>query len=52
MAKVAADGGPDIRLLSNAQKGTIVMAGQDGHVSTEQEAVLSFMRDSISQPGG
>ena len=49
MAKVAADGGADIRLLANARKGTIVPAGRDGRVSSEQEAVLSFMRDSISQ---
>jgi hypothetical protein len=47
MAKVAEDGGPDIRLLSNAAKGGIVAAGPDGHVTPEQEAVLGRMRDSI-----
>jgi len=48
MAKVAADGGPDIRLLSNASKGTIVLAGSDGHVTPEQESVLALMRESIA----
>ncbi|MGA9858329.1 MAG: BLUF domain-containing protein [Solirubrobacteraceae bacterium] len=50
MAKVAADGGPDIRLLSNAQRQTIVAAGADHHVTPDQESVLSFMRDSVDQP--
>ena len=48
MAKVAADGGPDIRLLSNATRGTIVSAGPDGHLTPEQEKVLAFMRESIA----
>ena len=48
MAKVAADGGPDIRLLSNAGRQTIVMAGGDEHVTSGQESVLAFMRKSIS----
>jgi hypothetical protein len=47
MAKVAEDGGPDIRLLSNAAKGGIVAAGPDGHVTPEQETVLALMRGSI-----
>jgi len=46
MAKVATDGGPDIPLLSNAQKGGIVVAA--GHaVTPEQESILAFMRASI-----
>jgi hypothetical protein len=48
MAKVAEDGGPDIRLLSNAAKGSIVLASPDGHVTAEQETVLAFMRSSIA----
>jgi len=48
MAKVAEDGGPDIRLLSNAAKGKIVAASPDVHVTPEQEAVLAFMRNSIA----
>src|SRR5689334_1815710 len=47
MARVSEDGGPDIRLLSNASKGGIVAAGPDGHVTSEQESVLAFMRNSI-----
>jgi hypothetical protein len=50
MARVSADGGPDIRLLSNAQAGTIVEAGADHHITPEQESVLAFMRGSIG-PG-
>ncbi len=49
MAKVAADGGPDIRLLSNASRGTIVAAGSDHHITPEQEELLSFMRGSVAQ---
>ena len=48
MAKVAADGGPDIRVLSNAAKGTLVLASPDGHVTPEQETVLAGMRESIT----
>ena len=48
MAKVAEDGGPDIRLLSNASKGRIVAAGTDGHVTPEQETVLAYMRESLA----
>ena len=48
MAKVADDGGPDIRLLSNAGKRSIVLASPDGHVTPEQETVLAFMRESIA----
>ena len=47
MARVSEDGGPDIRLLSNATKGSIVAASPDAHVTPEQEAVLAFMRNSI-----
>ena len=48
MAKVAADGGPDIRVLSNAGKGSLVLASPDGHVTPEQETVLAVMRESIT----
>jgi len=47
MAKVAEDGGPDIRLLSNAARGQIVAAGPDPHVSPEQEHIIGFMRESL-----
>jgi hypothetical protein len=50
MARVSEDGGPDIRLLSNAKAGKIVEAGADHHISPEQESLLAFMRSSIS-PG-
>lgn len=48
MAKVAADGGPDIRLVSNAQRRTIVAAGADHHITPEQESVLALMRGSVA----
>jgi hypothetical protein len=49
MAKVAEDGGADIRLLSNAQKGVIVAArATDPTVTPAQEEVLAFMRRSIA----
>jgi hypothetical protein len=49
MAKVATDGGSDIRLLSNATKGVIVAApGTDPSITTEQEAVLASMRESLT----
>ena len=48
MARVSEDGGPDLRLLSNAAKGRIVAASPDAHVTSEQETVLAFMRDSIT----
>ena len=47
MAKVAEDGGPDIRMLSNAARGQIVAAGPDSHVTPEQEQVIGFMRESL-----
>ena len=47
MAKVAEDGGPDIRLMSNASRGQIVAAGPDPHVTPEQERVIGFMRESL-----
>jgi Sensors of blue-light using FAD len=50
MARVSQDGGPDIRLLSNAKAGTIVDAGADHHISPDQESVLAFMRVSVG-PG-
>jgi hypothetical protein len=50
MARVSEDGGPDIRLLSNAKAGTIVEAGADHHISPDQESLLAFMRGSIG-PG-
>jgi hypothetical protein len=49
MAKVAEDDGPDIRLLSNADRGTIVVAPRaDPSITPEQEAVLGLMRKSIA----
>ncbi len=48
MAKVAEDGGSDIRLLSNAQKRVIVAAPGDPTVTPAQEQVLAFMRSSIA----
>lgn len=49
MAKVADGDGPDIRLLSNAEKGVIVAApGRDPSVTPEQKAVLAFMRSAIA----
>jgi hypothetical protein len=51
MARVSADGGPDIRLLSNARAGTIVDAGADHHISSDQESVLAFMRGAIEPQG-
>ncbi len=48
MAKVAADDGPDIRLLSNASRGMIVSAPGDPTITAEQEAVLAFMRDALA----
>ena len=47
MAKVAEDGGPDIRMLSNAARGQIVAAGPDSHVTPEQEQIIGFMRESL-----
>ena len=49
MARVSEDGGPDLRLMSNASKGRIVAASPDAHVTPEQETVLAFMRDSITR---
>ena len=49
MAKVAAEGGPDIRLLSNANRGQIVAAGADHHLTPGQEEVLNTMRGSVTQ---
>ena len=48
MAKVAEEGGPDIRLMSNSGRRTIVAAGPDEHITPEQETVLSFMRESLA----
>lgn len=48
MARVSEDGGPDIRLVSNASKRTIVAAGRDEHISAAQEQVLGFMRESLA----
>lgn len=49
MAKVATDGGSDIRLVSNASKGVIVATpGADPSVTAEQETVLASMRSSIA----
>ncbi len=49
MAKVATDGGSDIRLVSNASKGVIVATPRaDPSITPEQETVLAFMRESIA----
>jgi len=48
MAKVADDGGADIRLMSNAKKGVIVTGPRASEaVSPEQEAVLARMREAV-----
>jgi hypothetical protein len=47
MAKVSADGGPDIRLLSNARRREIVGAPRDPSITPAQEEVLAFMRQSL-----
>jgi hypothetical protein len=49
MARVSEDGGPDIRLLSHAEKRTIVAASPDVHITREQESVLARMRESIAR---
>jgi hypothetical protein len=49
MAKVAADGEPDIPLLTNVDKGGISPA-QPRPTTTEQDAVLDFMRQSLQLP--
>jgi hypothetical protein len=50
MAEVSAEGKPDIRLMSNASKGVIVLApGQDPSITPEQETVLAFMRAALTQ---
>jgi hypothetical protein len=48
MAKVAADDGPDIRLVSNAQAGVIANARQDPSITPQQETVLAFMRSALT----
>ena len=50
MAKVAADGEPDIALLTNVDKGGISPA-QPRPVTTEQQPVLDFMHEAL-QPAG
>lgn len=51
MARVADNGGADIRLMSNAAKGVIVAARvSDPTVTPEQEAVLATMRSAIAVP--
>jgi hypothetical protein len=50
MAKVAADGEPDIPLLTNIDKGGISPA-QPGPVTEAQENVLAFMRQSLRHVG-
>ncbi|HET9126161.1 MAG TPA: BLUF domain-containing protein [Solirubrobacteraceae bacterium] len=47
MARVSADGGPDIRLLSNARRQEIVDAPRDRSITPAQEEVLAFMRASL-----
>lgn len=46
MARVAADGEPDIPLLTNVDKGGISPA-QPRPTTAEQDAVLDFMRESL-----
>lgn len=49
MARVAEDGGADIRLLSNADRGVIVAAPRpDPSIGPEQEAVLATMREATA----
>jgi hypothetical protein len=52
MAKVAADGGPDIRLLSNASRGAIVDAPRDPSITPVQEEVRLHARVAQSKCGG
>ena len=49
MAKVAADGEPDIPLLTNVDKGGISPA-QPRPTTAEQDVVLDFMRQSLQLP--
>jgi hypothetical protein len=49
MAKVAADGEPDIPLLANVDKGGISPA-QPRPTTAEQDDVLDFMRQSLRLP--
>jgi hypothetical protein len=48
MARVSEDGGPDIRLLSHADRGAIVTAATDPSITPAQEEVLAVMRDAIA----
>ncbi len=48
MAKVSTEGGPDIRLLSNAGRGGIVAAPKDPSITPVQESVLASMRGAIA----
>lgn len=50
MAKVAADGEPDIPLLTNVDKGGISMA-QPRPTTEAQETVLDFMRQALRGSG-
>ena len=53
MARVSTEGGPDIRLLSNAGRGGIVAAPKDPSITPVQETVLASMRDAIAlDPSG
>jgi hypothetical protein len=47
MARVSESGGPDIRLLSNASRGSIVAAPRDPSITPAQEEVLAEMRDAL-----
>ena len=50
MAKVAADDGPDIRLLSNVRSpGIVVAPGRDQSITPEQETVLASMRAALAR---
>lgn len=49
MAKVAADGRADIRLMSNATKGVLVAVPDPGQaIGAEAEAVLATMRETLA----
>lgn len=52
MARVSSDGGPDLRLMSNASKQVIVAArGDTRGVTEEEQTVLAFMRESLVPEG-
>ena len=53
MARVSAEGGADVRLMSNPSKGVIVATrGADPSITPGQEAVLASMREAIALHAG